>query len=76
MTALKMLLVHGDREVPVGGNCTAISLSRRAAGRLREAGTPAAMLDRVTGRAAVIAPDGAVITVMHARARWYRRGWK
>ena len=75
LQVLSSLLDHGDRSVPVGGGCTAISLSRNEAARLRRTGYYPAMLERLVGLTAVVSGDGQVVTVLHATDPRYRRVW-
>ena len=62
-----------DRRVPVSNGREAVSLSRAEAKRLRRAGEPAAMLDRLAGVAVVLEPTGLVVTVLHPIDGRYRR---
>ncbi len=62
-----------DWETPVGSGCTALSISRRLKRDpdIRAAFGP--LLDRIARLAMVMAPDGEVVTVMHARGETGRR---
>jgi hypothetical protein len=70
---LSTLLDHWDRSVPVGGGLTAVTLSRKEAVRLRTLGHPSGTLDRLSSLAAILSPDGQVVTVLHATDPRYRR---
>ena len=72
------LITHADMEVPVGGGCTALSLTRRRLGDRGLRASLGADLDRLAGLSAVLADDtGEVITVLHdhggRRSRRYQR---
>ena len=69
------LLEYGDRHIPVGSGSVAVSVSRKAAARLRQQGHPPADVDRLGGLAVVVASDGVVVTVLHAIDQRYCRTW-
>lgn len=74
---LCILLDHCDHLVSVGRGCTAMTMSHRVASELHAEGAPGAYVERARRRAAIIAPDGALMTVLVAvgrRGRRYRRG--
>lgn len=74
--ALDLVLRLGDRDRPVGGGCTAVSISRRRLGALRAGGWPPHLLDQAKRLTVVEADDGAVVTVLHRRGRAGRRYWR
>jgi hypothetical protein len=66
----------GDRSIPVGRNCVALSLSRREARRLRKEGIcPPAMLERLDRLILIVAPTGVLASAFDANARRYRKTW-
>lgn len=75
---IEAILDHADMDVPVGGGCTALRLSKR---RLKDAALRrrlGARLDRLSGIAVICADDtGDIVTVLHdhggAGGRRYRR---
>ena len=73
---LNLLQEVGDRSVPVGAGCVAVSLSRREARRLRKVGhLSPANLERLDGLTLIESSIGQVITVLHTCSRHYRKIW-
>jgi hypothetical protein len=75
--ALRALLIYADRHVHIGSSCTAITLSRTGAAELRREGCSDGDVDRAMRQAAVIGPDGTLVTVLvpsGRRGRRYRCG--
>jgi hypothetical protein len=78
LDVIEAILDHADMDVPVGGGCTALRLSKR---RLKDATLRkrlGSQLDRLAGIAVICADDtGDVVTVLHdrggAEGRRYRR---
>jgi hypothetical protein len=73
--AIALVLVHADRETPVGSRCTAITLSRKMAQRLIGQGTDPQLAERGTKLALVVGSSGRLVTVLHqlgTRSRRYR----
>lgn len=61
---LKALLAAGQ-DSPCGGRSSAYILPKAAASELREAGISASDIDRIRRLRAIVAEDGAIVTVMH-----------
>ncbi|MCG7354509.1 hypothetical protein ACX4M5_10640 [Roseomonas mucosa] len=73
MAALAAL---ADLDVPVGGGCVSVTLSRTAAEEAQAEGCPPALLDRLRRRAMVVADNGDLVTLLiphRRRGRRYRR---
>jgi hypothetical protein len=68
---LEALLEHADIELPVGGNCVALKVSRRAARSIRG-------FDGIANFSAIISTTGQLKTILQvrtgSRGRRYRRG--
>lgn len=62
--ALKALLAAGQ-DTPCGGRSSAYILSKAAASELREAGVSSSDIDRIRRLRAIVAENGAIVTVMH-----------
>lgn len=69
---LDLLFERFDVERNVGRGCHAISCSREALALARRSGVAAALIERLAGVVVIIAPDGAVVTVMN-RETWFAR---
>lgn len=61
---LNVLLAAGQ-DTPCGGRSSVYTLSKETVSELREAGISASDIDRIKKLRAIVAEDGAVITVMH-----------
>jgi hypothetical protein len=75
--SLAALLELADREVPVGGGCVALSVSRMMIDAARAEGATPAALARLPGRVLLVGPNGVVMTalIQHRRSgRRYSRG--
>jgi hypothetical protein len=74
---INALATWADVEIPVGGGCVALSLSRRQMSDRGLRASLGAELDRLAGVALVADETGAVVTVLHdcggAGGRRYRR---
>ena len=62
---IAFLLDHADRELPAGGRCTKLTLSRRHAECLLRQGAERETVERAARLALVVGSSGRVVTVMH-----------
>ena len=66
---VQRLVELADLDVSVGPNATAIRLSRKASAEAIADGLSPAVIEKLTGKAVVLADDGAIITVAHLYGR-------
>ncbi|WP_146255402.1 hypothetical protein [Azospirillum sp. TSA6c] len=65
-----------DHDVPVGGGCVAITLTKAAAEEAQAEGCPPALIDSLRRRAMIVADNGDLVTLLipyGRRGRRYRR---
>lgn len=76
-TARMLLSLAGlaDRDVPAGGGCSSVTLSRAGAEEALADGHPPALVERLRRRAMVVAGDGALVTILIPHGR-RRRGYR
>ncbi|MGE0116769.1 MAG: hypothetical protein AB7S71_14610 [Dongiaceae bacterium] len=75
---VRCLLLIFDRDVPVGGGCSALSVSHEGLASMASDGAAPDLIDRVKGIVLVVNEDGEVVTIQHDRGgvgRRYRRQW-
>lgn len=72
----EMLMQLADIATPIGRNLDALRMSHKALAEAVADGLPRAAADRLAKRCAVIANDGAIVTLVHvhgAKSRSYKR---
>lgn len=58
------LAAAGDRIVPVGTGCVAVSISRAGHAEACAEGLPPSVADRLKGKTMVVAEDGTIVTLL------------
>ena len=64
MTA-ELLVVHSDLVTPLGRNLVGFRMSHQAVDEAVDNGLPRAIAERLVRRCAVVADDGAILTLVH-----------